>query len=513
MKSTFWLALIFSFWACFSFGFDPFSAPETLSFTGQAKLILTGPESLAARVSAIRKAKATIDITTFFWANDPSMAVVNNELVKAANRGVKIRILSDAFWSYEFRRKDLKWLVAQGNGNIQIGLFGSAFSTHAKIPDRFQMVLNWARRLHDKIFLIDAGNNDSFLIMGGRNMNEDHLGGLSSGHPRFRDLDILVRSSNGTNSSSSAKDTPFKPVLDYFNFLSENVNTRWVNAEANQSNLDAMAEAMTSAQRLIVTNPTYDKLIQITSLPSYFKSGFIDGTFHLVHEAQNLKRTVRKMNMEDMDASTYTLGNQNSLMNSVRSYLAKASLSIDMASPSFYLTPKETNELLFWLDANPQRRLRILTNSINVTGLLWTTAITDELFLKNLEHNPLYAKVRSQIKIFQFSRLKSQSSLDNKNFKHEGLHTKYVSIDKSMTLIGSSNFDPLSRYHASESGLWISSKEFGVVMADYFNQLSQDSHEWKSIEWQQIQKQNESRVKKAKSTLDFLRWIGIDDLT
>ncbi len=503
MKLNAWLAIFLSLWMTLSYASDQnmFTAPMT--FNGRLKILNTGPDSLAARALIIREAQKTIDVTTFFWANDPSAAVLNLELIAAAQRGVKVRLLADALWSFKFNRKDLDWLILQGQGNISVGLFGTPLASESDMMSRLSTGFHWARRLHDKIFLVDALESKSYLITGGRNIDNEQLGGTSDGNSRFRDLDILVLGNSGQNSLGV--------VLDYFNNLASRKTTRWVKPLSEFKDVLPQGKSIIQFSEQVTSRPFYRYTEFTTNNPEFLTSGFAEGTFTLKHELQNQIRQTGSMNMEDTNLPDYLIGNENSLMQSLRNKMMAARKSISLVSPSFYLTPNETRNLLVWLSIDSNRLVRIITNSIAATGLLWTTAITDEVFLKNLESQPLYPVVASQIQIHQFSRLDTLPK-DPKELP-QTMHAKYAIIDSKETLIGSSNFDPLSRYHASESGFWIESQDFAMTMDQHFNALVRASHAWKSDEWTMIRKLNEKKVKKAKLIYNILDWVGLEDRT
>ena len=55
-----------------------------------------GDDALLARIHLIRSARKSIDLQTFIWKDDPTSRFVFDELMKAAERGVLVRVLIDA---------------------------------------------------------------------------------------------------------------------------------------------------------------------------------------------------------------------------------------------------------------------------------------------------------------------------------------------------------------------------------------------------------------------------------
>ena len=64
-------------------------------------ILLENPvESFQIRISIIRNAQKTLDIATYEYGNDESASQVLHEIIKAAERGVKIRIVVDAMRNF-----------------------------------------------------------------------------------------------------------------------------------------------------------------------------------------------------------------------------------------------------------------------------------------------------------------------------------------------------------------------------------------------------------------------------
>ena len=54
---------------------------------------------MLARIHHIRQAQKSINIQTFIWSNDEVGRLMMYELIKAAKRGVKVRVLADQMFS------------------------------------------------------------------------------------------------------------------------------------------------------------------------------------------------------------------------------------------------------------------------------------------------------------------------------------------------------------------------------------------------------------------------------
>src|SRR5690606_1220653 len=60
-----------------------------------------GEDSLLLRVHLIRAARKSIDMQTFIWTNDDAGRLILDELLAAARRGVRVRVLADQLFSLE----------------------------------------------------------------------------------------------------------------------------------------------------------------------------------------------------------------------------------------------------------------------------------------------------------------------------------------------------------------------------------------------------------------------------
>ncbi len=59
------------------------------------RLLEIGNNALLARIHLIRSARRSIEIQTMIWANDETGRLIMFELIQAARRGVKVRLIID----------------------------------------------------------------------------------------------------------------------------------------------------------------------------------------------------------------------------------------------------------------------------------------------------------------------------------------------------------------------------------------------------------------------------------
>ena len=128
------------------------------------------------RIEIIRNAKKNIEVEYFIYGLDETSQAFTAELVKAAERGVKVRVLVDksaaVFVLDEYYAKAMK------ERNIEVKYYNDASLI------RFSTV-NF--RNHRKLLSVD----DEFAITGGRNIEDDYFD--YSPEFNFMDRDVLVK--------------------------------------------------------------------------------------------------------------------------------------------------------------------------------------------------------------------------------------------------------------------------------------------------------------------------------
>jgi phosphatidylserine/phosphatidylglycerophosphate/cardiolipin synthase-like enzyme len=163
------------------------SAPEMP--VHYVNLLETGEDSLLLRVHLIRAARKSIDIQTFIWAGDDAGWLVLDELVAAARRGVKVRVLVDQLFSLD----DVEWLsrIARAHANIELRLYNPTFDEAVTQPLEFAAGIvccfsQFNQRMHNKLFLVDG----EIGIAGGRNYENRYFDWDQQFD--YRDREVLV---------------------------------------------------------------------------------------------------------------------------------------------------------------------------------------------------------------------------------------------------------------------------------------------------------------------------------
>ncbi len=148
-----------------------------------------GQDALLARLDLIRGASRRIDIQTYIFDEDDAGHLILDELLIAARRGVKVRLLVDQLAA--LRRVDTLAALAGAHTNFEMRLYNPVLG-RARISYPMYALASaccWRRlnqRMHNKLMLVDG----LVGITGGRNYQNDYFDWDASYN--FRDRDILV---------------------------------------------------------------------------------------------------------------------------------------------------------------------------------------------------------------------------------------------------------------------------------------------------------------------------------
>jgi phosphatidylserine/phosphatidylglycerophosphate/cardiolipin synthase-like enzyme len=154
-----------------------------------ATILDEGEVALVARINLIRSATRSIDLQTYIFDKDDSARLVLDELLAAARRGVKVRVLIDQLSAIS----DLQILgaLASSHQNFELRVYNPTFGkARLNYADYAGSVLccfrRFNQRMHNKLLVID----DALGVVGGRNYQDDYYDWDSEYN--FRDRDVLV---------------------------------------------------------------------------------------------------------------------------------------------------------------------------------------------------------------------------------------------------------------------------------------------------------------------------------
>ncbi len=155
-------------------------APQpTFTVDGNRLTLLdTGRRRLDAVLRTIEGAKRSLRAVYYIYADDDTGRQVNDALIAAAKRGVRVALIVDGFGAEI--RSDAYFFDALREGGVNVCLFSPSFG-------RRYLVRN-----HQKLLLADAETDAARIIVGGFNIEDDYLGIADKPEDVWRDLGLVV---------------------------------------------------------------------------------------------------------------------------------------------------------------------------------------------------------------------------------------------------------------------------------------------------------------------------------
>lgn len=152
-----------------------------------AMVLERGEDALQARAWLADRAQTSIDVQYFIWSTDNIGILAAEALLRAAERGVRVRVIVDDLL---IDAPDKSLLALARHPNIEIRIYNPKHSVGTPLHKR---LLNVAvdfrgvnQRMHDKTFTVDG----KVAITGGRNMAAEYF---DYNHAfNFRDRDVLL---------------------------------------------------------------------------------------------------------------------------------------------------------------------------------------------------------------------------------------------------------------------------------------------------------------------------------
>jgi len=142
-----------------------------------------GVDALVARIVLAEVADRSLDVQYYIWRNDLTGRHMTSALVRAADRGVRVRLLLDDLGT---NADDDSLLALDAHPHIEVRLFNPVASRSLKGLGALADFSRVNRRMHNKTFTAD----NQRAILGGRNIGDEYF--AAGGDLAFSDLDVLM---------------------------------------------------------------------------------------------------------------------------------------------------------------------------------------------------------------------------------------------------------------------------------------------------------------------------------
>ena len=146
-------------------------------------LLGNGLDAFVARALLAHFSERSIDVQYYLYHDDLVARLFTDQLLKAADRGVRVRLLVD---DMGLAGRDSSVAVAGSHPNMEIRIFNPFSRKTKRISQFITRMGSVTRRMHNKSFTVD----NQITIVGGRNIGNEYFD--ADPDLAFADLDVLA---------------------------------------------------------------------------------------------------------------------------------------------------------------------------------------------------------------------------------------------------------------------------------------------------------------------------------
>src|SRR5690606_29741660 len=162
--------------------------PMTAARPGQTGMLILSDnlDAFAARAATARMAGRSLDLQYYIWHADFTGNLIYNELLRAADRGVRIRLLLD---DLNVHGSDSVLASLDSHPLVEVRLFNPTRAREGTVARGVELLLRFLslnRRMHNKTWIADG----RLAIVGGRNIGDEYFDAAPD--VNFMDTDVAV---------------------------------------------------------------------------------------------------------------------------------------------------------------------------------------------------------------------------------------------------------------------------------------------------------------------------------
>jgi putative cardiolipin synthase len=375
-------------------------------------------QAFEMRVQLARSAERSLDLQYYYWLGDLTGNLLAREVVVAADRGVRVRLLID---DINTRGNDSDYLALDSHPNIEIRLFNPSRNRANGIRRGLELALRafrTTRRMHNKAWIADG----RVAIVGGRNVGDAYFDAARA--TNFHDMDLLFIGEGLSAAQTIFDDFWNSPVAIPINALSRPV--------ARTLPITRVGPR----PRRLDAEPYLQRLSKISR--SIDVPAFVD-QLHWSDDVEVLS---------DPPEKAWAVRKKSWLVARIYRVIKKARQELKIVSP-YFIPGKKGVDVLSRLTAGGTA-VTVLTNSL---------AATDVVAVHGAYASYRKPLLRNGVELFELrpDMIPDKASLFGS--KGASLHTKAFTVDDRIGFIGSFNFDPRSASLNTEMGVLFSQPE------------------------------------------------------
>jgi putative cardiolipin synthase len=428
-------------------------APNVHPGDSAFRIISVGVDGFAARMQMIDAAERSLDLQYFIFRQDDTGRLLTGALLRAADRGVHVRVLID---DGAMIPGDSQIRLLAAHPQIEIRTFNPfIYRGDSALLRAVEFVVSHRRldfRMHNKLLVADNAG----ALIGGRNIGDQYFQIDSEG--QYADDDVFVGGPAVQRLSAKFDDYWNSALAIPVEALGGGGPTA-AQLAAYRQRLELWQKAQADGVGYVQRAASGDPLagIMLGRLPLVWSSA------QLVCDSPEKKR------VED-GAMVGRL-----MYEPVARAAAAAQTELLMITPYFVPTPEELKLLRGLRDRNV--RVRILTNSLESTT---------ELSAQSGYMRYRTTLLQSGVELYEVRALLGNTRGSGQTAKmsrhgNYGLHAKLFVIDRQKLFVGSMNFDQRSMRLNTEVGLIIDSSDLAQQTAMRFEAMTESANAYQVL--------------------------------
>ncbi|HMN45794.1 MAG TPA: phospholipase D family protein [Povalibacter sp.] len=409
-----------------------------------ARLIAPGTEAFALRALSARAAVRCLDLQYYIWHSDATGRYLAHEVLRAADRGVRVRVLID---DMDARSRDAVLMALDQHPLVDIRVFNPFTVRSGILLTARELLLRGSRlnhRMHNKAWIADG----RIALVGGRNIGDEYF--AASKQVNFVDLDVLLAGPAVAQATH---------IFDrYWNSESAVPITRLRRTRRDRQSLEEVRGLLGAAAWTQESSEYVRRLRETPQLHDlidrHYELVWSDGVEVIADDP----RKALKRRPEDIDPG---------VLQSISSAFERARCDLRLISP--YFVPGAGGAAQLKRKAGDGCVVAVLTNSLAATDV----AAVHGGYAKY--RRPL---LEAGVQLFELKPAPEEDEGKEGEERRSprlrlgssraSLHTKAAIVDRERVFVGSFNLDPRSATLNCEMGVWIADAAVAQQMQEMF---------------------------------------------
>lgn len=404
-------------------------------------LIKENIDAFAARILAAKMAGRSLDLMYYIFEDDRVGKLLLHELVQAANRGVRVRLLID---DINVGARDAIFRALDKHPNIEIRLFNPCRARGFNVKRVIEFALravSLTRRMHNKAYIADG----RIAFVGGRNIADGYFG--ASENSNARDLDVML---------TGPVVSEVEDIFDSYWNSDVVVPIHGLVLTIGPKDLEYWEEYLGKYRNFNINKTLVDDINNMSF-------------YHFLRPNKYLFAVENVRVLSDPPQKAMKKQNKSWLVHFIFSCLEQANRDVQITSP--YFVPGVLGVQQLTSLVNKGINVTVLTNSLATTDVAATYGgyihYRKELLeygIKLYELRPPSIEYSNNFIIRNNRKRKKPPKLHFLVRHTSNLHTKAFLIDKYKAFVGSFNFDMRSVVLNTEMGVYFECKPLATHM-------------------------------------------------